>query len=116
MDLQCPAFIVNETKPGLDVCPLGVESQVDAALDPSHTQNIGKLIKEQFSNAQFLIVSLKDGMFNNANVLFKTQFVDGSSNVRRFANKQLSGRQRESEAPVAKRGRAAKTQQENVVA
>lgn len=32
---------------------------------------------------QFIVVSLKDGMFNNANVLFKTRFVDGMSNVTR---------------------------------
>ncbi|GAA48896.1 structural maintenance of chromosome 2 [Clonorchis sinensis] len=32
---------------------------------------------------QFLIVSLKDGMFNNANVLFKTKFQDGVSTVTR---------------------------------
>lgn len=29
------------------------------------------------------MVSLKDGMFNNANVLFKTRFVDGVSTVTR---------------------------------
>ena len=30
---------------------------------------------------QFIVVSLKDGMFNNANVLFRTKFVDGVSTV-----------------------------------
>lgn len=34
---------------------------------------------------QFIIVSLKDGMFNNANVLFKTKFIDGTSTVTRYA-------------------------------
>jgi structural maintenance of chromosome 2 len=29
------------------------------------------------------VVSLKDGMFNNANVLFRTKFVDGMSTVSR---------------------------------
>ena len=38
-----------------------------------------------FKKSQFVVVSLKDGMFNNANVLFKTKFVDGVSTVRRFA-------------------------------
>ena len=33
---------------------------------------------------QFIVVSLKDGMFNNANVLFKTKFVDGVSTVTRY--------------------------------
>ena len=35
---------------------------------------------------QFIIVSLKDGMFNNANVLFRTRFVDGMSSVQRTVN------------------------------
>lgn len=32
-----------------------------------------------------MVVSLKDGMFTNANVLFKTKFVDGISTVTRTA-------------------------------
>ena len=36
---------------------------------------------------QFIVVSLKDGMFNNANVLFRTKFVDGMSTVSRTVNK-----------------------------
>ncbi len=36
-----------------------------------------------FFEIQFVIVSLKEGMFNNANVLFKTKFVDGTSTVTR---------------------------------
>lgn len=57
--------------------------QVDAALDLSHTQNIGRMIKKYFPFAQFIIVSLKEGMFNNANVIFRTKFVDGVSAVTR---------------------------------
>lgn len=34
------------------------------------------------------MVSLKEGMFNNANVLFKTKFVDGVSTVARFTQCQ----------------------------
>lgn len=37
---------------------------------------------------QFVVVSLKDGMFTNANVLFKTKFVDGMSTVSRTALSQ----------------------------
>lgn len=37
---------------------------------------------------QFVVVSLKDGMFTNANVLFKTKFVDGMSAVTRTALSQ----------------------------
>ncbi|RYY81985.1 hypothetical protein EON63_14310 [archaeon] len=57
--------------------------QVDAALDLSHTQNIGLMIKTHFSRSQFIVVSLKEGMFNNANVIFRTRFVDGVSCVSR---------------------------------
>lgn len=38
---------------------------------------------------QFIIVSLKDGMFSNANVLYRTKFVDGTSTVMRFENDQV---------------------------
>ncbi|ORM41473.1 Structural maintenance of chromosomes protein 2 [Babesia sp. Xinjiang] len=65
--------------------PIYILDEVDAALDLSHTQNIGKMIKTQFPNSQFLIVSLKEGMFSNANVLFKTRFVDGYSTIMRHA-------------------------------
>ncbi len=57
--------------------------QVDAALDLSHTQNIGRMIKSHFPYSQFIVVSLKEGMFNNANVMFRTKFVDGVSAVTR---------------------------------
>lgn len=63
--------------------PLYILDEVDAALDLSHTQNIGKMLKEHFKQSQFIVVSLKDGMFSNANVLFRTKFVDGSSAVTR---------------------------------
>ncbi|KAG5681053.1 hypothetical protein PVAND_010519 [Polypedilum vanderplanki] len=67
--------------------PLYILDEVDAALDLSHTQNIGGMLKAHFKNSQFIIVSLKDGMFNNANVLFRTKFVDGVSGVIRTVNK-----------------------------
>ena len=60
--------------------------QVDAALDLSHTQNIGRMIKSHFPYSQFIVVSLKEGMFSNANVLFRTKFVDGVSTVTRTIN------------------------------
>ncbi|XP_049877552.1 structural maintenance of chromosomes protein 2 [Pectinophora gossypiella] len=66
--------------------PLYILDEVDAALDLSHTQNIGQMLKEHFRHSQFIIVSLKDGMFNNANVLFRTKFVDGMSSVQRTVN------------------------------
>jgi structural maintenance of chromosome 2 len=63
--------------------PMYILDEVDAALDLSHTQNIGIMLKTHFKNSQFVVVSLKEGMFNNANVIFRTQFIDGMSTVRR---------------------------------
>ncbi|KAJ8670143.1 hypothetical protein QAD02_001402 [Eretmocerus hayati] len=63
--------------------PLYILDEVDAALDLSHTENIGVMLKRHFKSSQFIVVSLKMGMFNNANVLFKTRFVDGMSAVTR---------------------------------
>ncbi|KAG0636390.1 hypothetical protein HOY80DRAFT_1011299 [Tuber brumale] len=61
--------------------PMYILDEVDAALDLSHTQNIGRLIKTRFKGSQFIVVSLKDGMFQNANRVFRTRFVDGTSVV-----------------------------------
>jgi len=41
--------------------PFYVLDEIDAALDLSHTQNIGVLIKKRFKDTQFICVSLKDG-------------------------------------------------------
>jgi len=65
--------------------PMYILDEVDSALDLSHTQNIGHMIRQHFPHSQFIIVSLKEGMFNNANVLFRTRFVDGTSTVARYA-------------------------------
>lgn len=61
--------------------------EIDAALDLSHTQNIGQMLKTHFAQSQFIVVSLKEDMFKNANVLFRTKFVDGVSAVTRTAKK-----------------------------
>ena len=63
--------------------PMYILDEIDAALDLSHTQNIGRMLKRHFPQSQFIIVSLKEGMFNNANVLFRTQFINGISAVTR---------------------------------
>jgi structural maintenance of chromosome 2 len=43
--------------------PLYILDEVDAALDPSHTQNIGRILSSpRFGGAQFIVVSLKEGM------------------------------------------------------
>ena len=63
--------------------PMYILDEVDAALDVSHTQNIGRMLREHFGGSQFIVVSLKKGMFTNANVLFRTNFVDGVSTATR---------------------------------
>lgn len=74
--------------------------EIDAALDLSHStspsphlccqtqpltrhlaENIGRLFRTRFKGSQFIVVSLKDGLFANANVLFRTRFRDGTSIV-----------------------------------
>jgi structural maintenance of chromosome 2 len=64
--------------------PMYILDEVDAALDLSHTQNMGQLFHHRFKGSQFIVVSLKEGMFNNANVLFRTRFRDGVSSVERL--------------------------------
>ena len=68
--------------------PMYVLDEIDAALDLSHTQNIGQIIRTHFSKSQFVIVSLKEGMFNNANCLFRVKGVNGISQVTRTAKKK----------------------------
>ena len=66
--------------------PVYILDEIDAALDPSHTENIGKMLQLHFKNAQFLLVSLKDGMFANANVIYEVRHTQGFSEVRRRVN------------------------------
>lgn len=64
--------------------PVYILDEIDAALDLGHTQNLGHIIKTKFSQSQFIIVSLKEGMFNNATVLFNVKFIDGQSSIKRL--------------------------------
>ena len=68
--------------------PMYILDEIDAALDLSHTQHIGQLFRNRFRGSQFIVVSLKEGLFTNANVLFRTKFRDGTSVVERTAAKQ----------------------------
>jgi structural maintenance of chromosome 2 len=65
--------------------PMYILDEIDSALDLSHTQNIGHMIRTHFPHSQFIVVSLKEGMFNHANCLFRTRFIDGTSTVTRYA-------------------------------
>ncbi|KAK7027329.1 Structural maintenance of chromosomes protein 2 [Paramarasmius palmivorus] len=64
--------------------PMYILDEIDAALDLQHTQNIGHLFRTRFKGSQFIVVSLKEGLFNNANVLFRTAFRDGTSVVEKL--------------------------------
>ncbi|KAJ2783403.1 Structural maintenance of chromosomes protein 2 [Coemansia javaensis] len=65
--------------------PMYILDEIDAALDLSHTQNIGQLFRTRFKGSQFIVVSLKEGMFNNANVVFRARFRNGISMVDRIS-------------------------------
>ena len=69
--------------------PIYIFDEIDAALDLSHTANLGLMLKEHFPQSQFIVISLKDGMFNNANVLYKVSYVDGSSRVERITKNTI---------------------------
>lgn len=56
------------------------------------------MLKSHFSASQFIVVSLKEGMFNNANVIFRTKFVDGVSTVGRTVNRHAAPRGAAAEA------------------
>ncbi|KAL7424509.1 Structural maintenance of chromosomes protein 2 [Cryptotrichosporon argae] len=70
--------------------PMYILDEIDAALDLQHTQHIGQLFRTRFKGSQFIVVSLKEGLFTNANVLFKARFRDGTSVVERTASRTAS--------------------------
>ena len=70
--------------------PMYMLDEIDAALDLSHTQHIGQLFRTRFKGSQFIVVSLKEGLFTNANVLFRARFRDGTSIVERTAQRSGS--------------------------
>ena len=71
--------------------PFYILDEIDSALDLSHTQNIGLMIKKYFKSSQFLIVSLKQGLFQNANVLFQVSFQENRSMVKRLNIRKNQG-------------------------
>lgn len=74
--------------------PVYVLDEIDAALDLSHTRSIGRLLgsgSRYFDKAQFVVVSLKEGLFDSANALFKVRFEGGVSRVERVAARGEAG-------------------------
>lgn len=88
--------------------PMYLLDEIDAALDLSHTQHIGQLFKTRFRGSQFIVISLKEGLFNNASVIFRARFRDGTSIVERTANafaaaNAASGNSSKAMAPLARK-------------
>ena len=69
--------------------PLYILDEIDAALDNSHTENIGDIIGQEFSSSQFIVVSLKEGFYRNCNTLFQVELDESiqSSKVTRTARR-----------------------------
>jgi structural maintenance of chromosome 2 len=87
--------------------PMYILDEIDAALDLSHTQHIGQLFRSRFKGSQFIVVSLKEGLFTNANVLFRTRFRDGTSIVERTAQRSTAPTYNTQDGErAARRGRA----------
>ncbi|CAI2368414.1 unnamed protein product [Moneuplotes crassus] len=80
------SFILSLLK--LKPAPFYILDEIDAALDTSHTNNIGKMIKNHFGESQFIIISLKQEMFNQANVRYHVSFKEGISQVERIKQKK----------------------------
>ncbi|BGP12974.1 Structural maintenance of chromosomes protein 2 [Rhodosporidiobolus nylandii] len=84
--------------------PMYILDEIDAALDLSHTENIGRLFRTRFKGSQFIVVSLKDGLFSNANVLFRARFRDGTSVVERTSQRSASALYDKENAPPSRGG------------
>jgi structural maintenance of chromosome 2 len=67
----------------LKPCPFYILDEIDAALDFYHTQNIGKMIRNYFTIAQFIIVTLKKGFIISSNLVFEVKLVKGRSLINR---------------------------------
>jgi hypothetical protein len=63
--------------------PMYILDEIDSALDLQHTQNIGRLFRTRFKGSQFIVVSLKEG-------LFKARSQDGTSIVERTQRSRRS--------------------------
>ena len=61
--------------------PFYILDEVDAALDLSHTENLARIFSENFPESQFVIISLKEQLYEAGNVLFRTHLVDGKTQV-----------------------------------
>lgn len=61
--------------------PFYIFDEIDAALDLNYTQGIGDIIQKEFKNAQFIVISLKNNMFECANKIFRVFIQDHKSRI-----------------------------------
>jgi structural maintenance of chromosome 2 len=74
--------------------PFYILDEIDSAMDLSHTENVGYIISKFFPQSQFIVISLKGGLFNAANIIFRTNLVDGRSQINRYDNRKDRKRHR----------------------
>ncbi|KAK6089489.1 hypothetical protein P3W45_001488 [Vairimorpha bombi] len=73
----CLIFSILTYRPA----PFYIFDEIDSALDLSYTQSIGEIIKKEFDKSQFIVISLKNGMYENADNVYKVFLKDGKSNI-----------------------------------
>ncbi|WUR02683.1 structural maintenance of chromosomes protein 2 (SMC2) [Vairimorpha necatrix] len=73
----CLIFSILTYRPA----PFYIFDEIDSALDLSYTQSIGEIIKHEFRKSQFIIISLKNGMYESADNVYKVFLKDGKSNI-----------------------------------
>lgn len=96
--------------------PFYILDEIDSAMDLAHTEHIGYIISKFFPQSQFIVISLKPGLFNAANVLFRTNLVDGRSQVSRYdLNKDRKQRQGRSASPDERQDAAGKNKENQMV-
>ncbi|KAM0678384.1 Structural maintenance of chromosomes protein 2 [Binucleata daphniae] len=76
----CLIFAMLSYKPA----PFYLFDEIDSALDLSFTQSVGLNIQKKFGEAQFIVISLKEGLFENAGSIWQVYAKDGKSDVRRI--------------------------------
>ncbi|ORD99578.1 SMC [Hepatospora eriocheir] len=73
----CLIFSMLTFKPA----PFYLFDEIDSALDLNYTQFIGEIIQKEFTNTQFLLISLKNNMFDNANKVFRVYMQENLAKV-----------------------------------
>ena len=64
--------------------PFYILDEIDSALDFCHVKNISKLMLQNFSFVQFIIISLKKQVILNAEVVFEVKQIFEKSIVTRL--------------------------------